>query len=818
MKVLKFGGSSVASPQTILQVAAIVKERLHKEPLVVVVSAFGGVTDQLIGISQQAIQGQDGYKAELETLIHRHLEAVKALVSVQKQSSVLAEVRFMLNELEDVLQGIRLIRELSPKTADFVQSFGERLSSYIIAHALVRQGIRAQYVDARELILTDRQFGKAQVDMPTSYGRIQDRLGHFDGVPVLGGFISSTPQGETTTLGRGGSDYTGAIVAAALGASVYEVWTDVSGMLTANPRKVAGALPIREISYEEAMELSYFGAKVIYPPSIQPVYAAKIPMQIKNTFAPGDVGTRVTHTPRRIEKDIKGISAIPQIALLTLTGSGLIGYTGVSMRLFSALAQAEINVIFISQSSSEHSISVAVAQEKADLARQVIADAFQEETARRHVQPVQVEKNLCVMAVVGANMRNTPGIAGKLFSALGKNGINVLAVAQGASELNISFVIRESDEAKALNVIHESFFLSDHKVMHLFIVGTGLIGKTLLDQIKAQQEQLLRHQALEIRVVGILNTRQMLLDNEGIDLQNWAAQMETTASPAERSEFVDQIFERNLANSIFVDCTASEAVGDCYELLLQHNVSVVTPNKVVSSGDWNRYQRLKALERKRGVRFLYETNVGAGLPIISTLQDLLHSGDKILSIEAILSGTLNYLCNHVAADRPLSHIVREAQAAGLTEPDPRVDLSGKDVARKILIMVRQMGLPFVLEQVQVQPLVPQACLDAPTPEAFWEVLANVDAEFETKRAAVEARGERMRFVARFAEGVARVGLEAVPADHPFFHAQGSDNIVILTTERYHDLPMVIKGPGAGAAVTAAGVFADIIRLSVGGYQ
>ena len=817
MKVLKFGGSSVRTPETILKIKSIVEDRLRQEPLVVVVSAFGGVTDQLIRVSRLAAQGEDSYQDELKTLSERHMEAVKSLVSVQKQSSVLAEVRFILNQLEDVLQGIKLIRELSPKTSDFVQSFGERLSSYIIAQAFAQHGIRTHYVDTRELIITDRSFGNAKVDIATTYARMQERLRNLDGVPILGGFIASTPQGETSTLGRGGSDYTGALVAAALGASLYEVWTDVSGMLTADPRKVAGALPIREISYEEAMELSYFGAKVIYPPSIQPVYSSKIPIQVKNTFAPGDVGTRITHTPRRAEKDIKGISAVPNIALLTLAGSGLIGYTGVSMRLFTALARAEVNVIFISQSSSEHSISVAVNQDKTEIARDAIAAEFREETARRHVQPVQIEKNLCVMAVVGANMRNTPGIAGKLFSALGKNGVNVLAIAQGASELNISFVVRESDEAKALNIIHEAFFLSDHKVMHLFVVGTGLIGKTLLKQIEEQQDKLLRKNALEIRVVGLLNTRQMLLEKDGIPLESWEDEL-AAQSRSDLAEFVDQTFELNLANSVFVDCTASEKVGNFYETLLQHNVSVVTPNKLVSSGDWNRYERIKTLERKRGVRFLYETNVGAGLPIISTLQDLLHSGDKILKIEAILSGTLNYLFNHLSADKPLSAVVREAKAAGFTEPDPRADLSGKDVARKILIMVRQMGLPFVLEQVQVNPFVPESCLEAPSPEAFWQELEAFDPVFEEQRKKVTDSGKRFRFVARFEEGVARVGLEEVGQEHPFFTAKGSDNVIILTTERYHDLPLVVKGPGAGADVTAAGVFADVIRLSVGGYQ
>jgi aspartokinase/homoserine dehydrogenase 1 len=727
---------------------------------------------------------------------------------------MLPELEHNHEVLRNLLHGIYLVREASPRTMDYVLSFGERNSAYIIAHVLKQSGVRAAYLDARKIIKTDKNFGSAKVDFDLSYQKIKAYYAEHPEVQIVTGFVGSAKGGLTTTLGRGGSDYTAAIIAAGLDAKVIEIWTDVDGVLTADPRKVKKAFTIKTMTYAEAMEMSHFGAKVIYPPTLQPALRKQIPLYIKNTFNPGFVGTYISNAPDPNGPPVKGISSISDVTLVTLSGSGLFGVPGIAARLFGSLAQGGINVILITQGSSEHSISFAIQPNMARKAKRCVEEAFQYELERGIVEPVKVEADLAVMAIIGENMRYRPGIAGRLFQALGKNGINIVAIAQGSSELNISVVIPRSDEAKALNALHEAFFLSDTQVLNIFMVGVGLIGSTLLDQIKAQAEFLRGKRSLEIKVVGLANTQRMVFDENGLSLDTWKSELLASDTPSDLPIFIARMKAMNLSNSIFVDNTANETVANYYESILDSSISISTPNKIATSSSYLQYQRLKTIADNRGVAFRYETNVGAGLPVISTLNDLTDSGDQILGIQGVLSGSLSFIFNQFDGSRPFSDIVTEAKTRGYTEPDPRVDLSGADVRRKILILAREAGWPLESAQVTIAPLLPQAVQDAPDVAAFFAQLEAHNDYFEQLRADAAADGKVLRMIAGLNEkGEATIGLQAVGQESPFYFLSGSDNMIVFVTERYKDRPLVVRGPGAGAEVTAAGVFAEIISIA-----
>jgi aspartokinase/homoserine dehydrogenase 1 len=810
MKILKFGGSSVATPDRIRSVIEIVKPYLSGK-VAVVFSAFGGVTDELIGISTLALEGDEQYRQQADVLEKRHMQAVRELISIQKQSSILAQVKIKMNELEDVLHGVYLVKERTPRTLDYIMSFGERLSAYVIAEAMKDQGISAEYLDARSVIYTDNQFGHAKVDFEITNRRIEEHFAQHSQVQVITGFIATADTGETTTLGRSGSDYTAAIFAAALKATALEIWTDVNGMMTADPRLVRKAFTVPQMSYEEAMELSHFGAKVIFPATMQPAMVSRIPIWIKNTFNPVFKGT-VIHAQSTNGKLIKGISSMNGVSLLNIQGSGLLGVVGVSMRLFATLAREHVNVILISQASSEHSICIAIESQSTRQAKAAIEKEFQYEIRSEEIDEVHVEDGLSIVAVVGDGMKHAPGTSGRMFGGLGRNGINVMAIAQGSSERNISAVVRQTDIAKALNALHESFFLSDRKVLNIFLVGTGLIGNALVHMMSEQFAKLAADNLLEVNIVAVANSTRMLFNDEGLPLETCIAAMKEDGEPMALGAFVQHMIAANKPNSIFVDCTSSEEVTDQYATVLEANISIVTPNKKANSGSYEKYRALKSVAFRRGVKFFYETNVGAGLPVINTLNDLLLSGDSVISIEGVLSGTLNFIFSAFTEGKKFSEVVREAKAKGYTEPDPRDDLSGLDVARKILILSRETGLDLDLKDIEIENLVPPDCRGAMTVAAFFEALAKHDAEFEELRTTASSRKEKLRYKAVLANGKVKVHLGSVGEQHPFYSLSGSDNIILLTTERYHDRPMVIRGPGAGAAVTAAGVFADIIRI------
>jgi aspartokinase/homoserine dehydrogenase 1 len=777
----------------------------------IVFSAFGGVTDVLITLSTLALEGNAEYKKKLEELELRHQDAVRGLISIKNQSGILAQVKIRINELEDVLHGVYLVKERTLRTLDYIMSFGERLSAYIIAEAMKDAGIAAQYLDARNVIRTDNQFGHAKVDFDATNKLIVDHFKHHDALQIITGFIATSDSGETTTLGRSGSDYTAALFAGALKVSSLEIWTDVDGMMTADPRMVKKAFTIPAMSYEEAMELSHFGAKVIFPSTLLPAMAHNIPIWVKNTFHPEVEGTLISaESPNG--KLIKGISSMNGISLLNIQGSGMLGVVGVSMRLFSTLAQEKINVILISQASSEHSICIAIDSAMASKARSALKKEFQHEIRSELIDDVHVTDGLSIIATVGDGMKHHPGTSGRMFSALGKNGINIVAIAQGSSERNISVVIQEMDVAKALNVLHDAFFLSDRKTVNVFLAGTGLIGKALLNQVNEQFKKLSEENKLEVHITGMANSKKMIFHEEGLSLGNAVEHLNSTGDPMNLRVYFQKMTRMNLPSSIFVDCTSSEEVAGLYEDILDSNIAIVTPNKKANSGSLQVYQQLKKTSRQRGVRFLYETNVGAGLPVINTLNDLLLSGDKIIRIEAVLSGTLNFIFSSFTGEKPFSEIVKEAKEKGYTEPDPRDDLSGTDVARKILILSRECGLALELADIPTQNLVPPDCRGELTIPEFLTTLKKHDAAFENLRAQAEAKNEKLRYQAVLEDGKVKVELKPVNSSHPFYSLSGSDNIILLTTERYHERPMVIRGPGAGAEVTAAGVFADIIRI------
>ena len=816
MRILKFGGSSVGTPDTIKAVLQILRDYYQRgERFAAVFSAFSKVTDTLIEMAQRAGKGDEQYLELFEKVRQRHQEAIEQLIDPANRPAVEATIKVNFEALGNVLQGIFLLHEVSPRSLDFVVSFGERNSALIIAHAMPSAGIPAQFLDARSIIRTDDQFGGAKVEFEETNRLIRTHFDKHPQVQVITGFIGSTDEGLTTTLGRGGSDYTAAIIGAALGVEAIEIWTDVDGVLTADPRRVKKAFTLPSMTFKEAMEMSHFGAKVIYPPTIRPALELDIPLVIKNTFNPGFPGTLISTKSDAKGHPVTGISSINQICLLTLQGSGLFGVPGIAARLFGAMARAGANMVLITQGSSESSITFAVSPAQATLAKKAAEKEFAYELREGLVEPLKIEQDLSVLAIVGEGMRYLPGISGRLFQALGKNGINVVAIAQGSSELNISVIVPAADETKALNAIHEAFFLSDAKTIHLFIVGVGLIGSTLLEQIQQQAAFLKEKRGLEIKVAGLANSRKMVFAEEGLPLENWKETLEQTEAGFSMPRFVEQMKQLNLPNAIFLDNTASEEVTNFYEQILDASISISTPNKLAASSPYLHYQRLRQIAEKRGVLWRFETNVGAGLPIISTLSDLIHSGDRILKIEGILSGTLSYIFNNFQAETRFSEVVKTAKQLGLTEPDPRDDLSGADVRRKLLILARETGLPLETNDIQLEQLLPVSCLNAPDVEAFFAALEQSDADFEQQRAAAADAGQVLRFVAKLENGQATISLQRFGPEHPFYFLDGSDNMVVFTTERYRERPLVVRGPGAGAEVTAAGVFAELIGIGSG---
>lgn len=813
MKVLKFGGSSVATPERVKAVADILK-RYHAngEQFTVVFSAFGGVTDSLIEMGKLAAKGDETYRDKFADFSRRHFEAADTLFNKEYLEIVNPGLEKNHQVLKNLLHGVFLVREASSRTMDYVLSFGERNSAFIIANFLKQEGIPAAYLDARKVIKTDKTFGAARVDMEQTEKSIQEYYENNPEIQVVTGFIAADRGGLTTTLGRGGSDYTASLIASGLNAESIEIWTDVDGVLTADPRKVTKAFTIPTMTYAEAMEMSHFGAKVIYPPTLMPALKKQIPLSIKNTFNPDYAGTLISDVADPGGHAVKGISSINEVALLTLSGSGLFGVPGIAGRLFSALAQGGINVILITQGSSEHAISFAIQPKHALKAKKRVESAFEYEMRMGVVNPVRVEEDLSVVAIIGENMRYRPGISGRLFQALGKNGINAIAIAQGSSELNVSVVINRNNESKALNALHETFFLSDTKELHIFMVGVGLIGSTLIKQIMDQADFLRETRALEIRIVGMINTKKMVFNENGIDLKNWKTSLKESETKADLKNFIAKMKQLNLTNSIFVDNTADESIATFYEEILDSSISISTPNKIATSSAYLQYQRLKTIAQKRGVQFLYETNVGAGLPVISTLNDLIISGDQITKIEGVLSGSLSFIFNSYKEGTSFSAIVKEAQRRGYTEPDPRVDLNGLDVRRKLIILARESGYPIEAKEVVIENILPPACQQAPTVEAFFEELEKADDYFEKMRVEAEAAGKVLRMIAKLDNGHPSIGLEAVDASHPFYGLSGSDNMIVFTTERYKERPLVVRGPGAGAEVTAAGVFAEIIKI------
>ena len=810
MKVLKFGGTSVGTVESILNVKKIVEA--INEPVIVVVSALGGITDKLLQTSALAAKGDIAYEKELSGIISRHLDVIEGVIpDKETRRNVQIRVMGLLDELGNIFRGVFLINDLSPKTSDAIVSYGERLSSLIVSNVIKD----AQLYDSRKFIKTIKQFNRHIVDFELTNQLIKGTFNVLPKVALVPGFISSSKDnGEVTNLGRGGSDYTASILATALDASILEIWTDVDGFMTADPRVISSAYVIDRLSFTEAMELCNFGAKVIYPPTIYPVYHKNIPIRILNTFNPEAPGTFIS---REKEKQsgkalIKGISSINDTCLITVQGLGMVGVIGVNYRIFKTLAKNGISVFMVAQASSENNTTFAVKNADADLAVEVLNEEFAMERAQGDMNDTVAEKELATVAIVGENMKHTPGIAGKLFGTLGRAGISVKACSQGASETNISFVIKKEYLRKALNSIHDSFFLSEYKVLNLFVVGIGTVGSNLLEQIRIQQPKLMIQNGLKLNIVGIANSKKAIFNRDGIQLDNYKQELLDNGIESNPSELCNHVLDMNIFNAVFVDCTASPEVAALYSKLMDGNVSVVAANKEAASSAYDNYQLLKETARHRGIKFLFETNVGAGLPIINTMNDLINSGDHILKLEAVLSGTLNFIFNTISEEIPLSKAIHLAKDAGYSEPDPRIDLSGKDVIRKLVILAREAGYQVEQSDVKKNLFIPDKYFQGNL-EDFWKNISELDADFENERKGIEAKNMRLRFVAKMENGACEVGLKAVDSHHPFFDLEGSNNIIMISTERYHEYPMIIKGYGAGADVTAAGVFADIISIA-----
>lgn len=809
MKVLKFGGTSVGSVKSILSLKQIVENEAKKQPVVIVVSALGGITDKLIATSKLAVAGDEKWKTEFDAMVDRHHKMIDTIITDTKaREDLFIKVDALLDQLRSIYFGVFLIHDLSEKTSDAIVSYGERLSS-LIASTLVKG---SKWYDSREFIKTVDKNGKHVLDAELTTELVVKTFSELPRISLVPGFISSDRDSkEITNLGRGGSDYTAAIIAAALNAEVLEIWTDVDGFMTADPKVIKTAYTINELSYIEAMELCNFGAKVIYPPTIYPVCVKNIPIRVKNTFNPESDGTIIKQKIENNLKPIKGISSISGTTLITVTGLSMVGVIGVNRRIFTALAQQGISVFLVSQASSENSTSIGVRDQDAEKAVNVLDNEFAKEIETGAMFPMHAESGLATIAIVGENMKHTPGIAGKLFGTLGRSGISVIACAQGASETNISFVIDGKYLRKSLNVLHDSFFLSEYKVLNLFICGVGTVGSKLIEQIRSQYEELKEHSRLKLNVVGIASSHNAIFCREGLDLDNYREQLQAS-EPSSPEKLRDTILSMNIFNSVFVDCTASKDVALLYQSFLEHNVSVIAANKIAASSKYEDYLKLKTTAMMRGVKFRFETNVGAGLPIIGTINDLCNSGDKILRIEAVLSGTLNFIFNAISAEVPFSETVRLAKEQGYSEPDPRIDLSGTDVVRKLVILAREAGYKVEQEDVEKHLFVPEEYFQGSL-EDFWKNLPALDADFEARRKELEAEGKRWRFVATMDGGKVNVALKAVDRNHPFYNLEGSNNIVLLTTERYKEYPMQIQGYGAGASVTAAGVFANIMSIA-----
>ncbi len=809
MKVLKFGGTSVGSVDSILSVKKIVEA--IEEPVIVVVSALGGITDKLLKTASMAANGDVAYEKEFSEIVTRHLDVIQGVIPDKtKRIEVQKQVMALLDELGNIYKGVYLISDLSAKTSDTIVSYGERISSLIVSNVINE----AKLFDSRKFIKTVKQFNKHIVDFESTNRLIEETFNPLPKVSLVPGFISSSKEGEVTNLGRGGSDYTASILATALGARRLEIWTDVDGFMTADPRVISSAYVIDRLTFTEAMELCNFGAKVIYPPTIYPVYHKNIPIRILNTFNPTARGTYISkeRVPDDSKAMIKGISSINDTCLITVQGLGMVGVIGVNYRIFKTLAKNGISVFMVSQASSENNTTFAVRNADADLAVKVLDEEFALERAQGDMSDTVAEKDLATVAIVGENMKRTPGIAGKLFGTLGSAGISVIACAQGASETNISFVIKRQYLRKALNSIHDSFFLSQYKVLNLFIAGVGTVGGNLLEQIRIQQPKLMQQNGLKLNVVGITNSKHAIFCREGLKLETCIDELKKNGQESSPEHLKEEILKMNIFNSVFVDCTANQAVSDLYEELLNNNVSVVTANKIAASSSYENYIKLKEAARHHGIKFLFETNVGAGLPIINTMNDLINSGDHILKLEAVLSGTLNYIFNTLSADIPFSKAILMAKEEGYSEPDPRIDLSGKDVIRKLVILAREAGYKVEQEDVKRNLFIPESYFEG-SQDDFWRDIRDLDTQFEEKRQQLEAEGKRFRFVAKMENGACEVGLQEVDTNHPFYELEGSNNIIMISTERYHEYPMIIKGYGAGADVTAAGVFADIISIA-----
>ncbi len=812
MNVLKFGGTSVANAQNINQVIDIISKASQDKKIAVVVSAFGNTTNMLLKTAELAAIKDEHYKSLLQEIENRHMQVVKDLIPITDQSAVISHTKRLLNYLETLYEGCFLLRELTPKTLATIASFGELLSSYIISEIMKFRKLNSIYKDSRELIITSESYENAQVEMSLT---AKNCATFFEEnqyqIVILPGFIAATENGETTTLGRGGSDYTAAIIAASVHASQLQIWTDVSGMYTSNPRIVKQATPIPHISYQEAMELSHFGAKVIYPPTIQPVLEKEISILVKNTFKPEEEGTLITKHTNGKQQPVKGISYIENISLLTLEGSGMIGIPGFSKRLFETLLAEKINIVLITQASSEHSICIGINDKEASKAKMAIDETFAYEIASGKVNPILVEQQLAILALVGENMKNHQGLSGKMFSTLGKNNVNIRAIAQGASEKNISAVINSDDAKKALNALHEEFFEEKIKQLNLFVVGVGNVGERFIAQLHQQNEFLLEQLKLNIRVIGVSNSRTMAFDEEGINLNKWKDVL-AKGEKADLSVFHETAKSLNLRNSIFIDITANETVSKVYEHYLRTNIAVVTCNKIACASQYDNYQNLKRISRKYNAPFLFETNVGAGLPIIDTLKNLIASGDRVHKIQAVLSGSLNFVFNNFSNQNTFQEIVIQAQKEGYTEPDPKIDLSGVDVARKILILARESGYIMELEDIENNSFLPEESLATTTNDDFYASLEKHEAHFQKIFQDADDKDCRLKYVATFENGKAKVGLQHIPSDHPFYNLEGSDNIVLFYTDRYVAQPLQVKGAGAGAEVTASGIFADVIRI------
>lgn len=812
MKVFKFGGTSVANAANIEKVSNIVLESSQNEGVIVVVSAFGGVTDLLLNAANQAAAKDETYKTTFELIEKRHIEVVRELIPVMNQSGILSNIKRQLNHLETLFDGCFLLGELSERTSDTIVSCGELLSSYIISEVLKSKEEGVAYKDSRDLIKTNSTFGNALVDFKTTNALINSYFSENKSrITLLPGFVASSPEGVTTTLGRGGSDYSAAIFASAIGASILEIWTDVSGMYTANPKLVKQAVPIEKMSYEEAMELSHFGAKVLYPPTVQPVLNKNIPIVIKNTFKPEESGTMITKEFKGEGRPVRGISHVDDISIVTLEGSGLIGVLGSSKRLFEVLSLEGVNVVFITQASSEHSVCLGVNSSDARKAKEAIDREFEFEISQGKIEYTTIETDLSILAVVGENMKNHQGLSAKMFSTLGKNNVNIRAIAQGASERNISAVVSSKDVFKAINSLHEAFFEEDVKQLNLFVIGVGNVGGIFLKQIKQQHQYLIDNLKINVRVVALANSRKMVFDKDGIDLENWNKRLDE-GEPANLQGFIGKVKELNLRNSIFVDNTANAEVSEIYGEFLKNSIAIATCNKIASSSKYSNYKELKELSKRYNAPFLFETNVGAGLPIIDTLNNMIASGDRVNKIEAVLSGSLNFVFNEFNANTTFHDVVQQAKEEGYTEPDPKIDLSGVDVMRKILILARESGFEMDIEQIENESFLPEVCLNTSTVPDFFTSLIDQEAHFQSIYKQASDANCRLKYVAKFENGKASVGLQNIPVDHPFYNLEGKDNIVVFYTDRYKDQPLLVKGAGAGAEVTASGIFADIIRI------